>query len=158
MKHKAPTFGRSPASSEGTQRGPLKTGNATGTAQPVKPKTCGCLAYRWPHRPGGGLCRWPAVPLERCPTPAGTNRPLGARVRPSTRWWFRRWGLNPIRDRAAFVQLRPLLDSGRAQTIAEARRLYRWLEKHERVSLPPALAVNVWVRGGLSKKIKSGGK
>jgi len=79
-------------------------------------------------------------------------------VRPSTRWWFRRWGLNPIRDRAAFVQLRPLLDSGRAQTIAEARRLYRWLEKHERVSLPPALAVNVWVRGGLSKKIKSGGK
>jgi hypothetical protein len=34
---------------------------------------CTCLAYDWPHRPGGGLCRWPDPPERRCPTPAGTR-------------------------------------------------------------------------------------
>jgi len=23
---------------------------------------CSCSAYPWPHRPGGGLCRWPEKP------------------------------------------------------------------------------------------------
>jgi len=32
---------------------------------------CRCAAYDWPHRPAGGLCRWPDPPLERCSTPAG---------------------------------------------------------------------------------------
>jgi hypothetical protein len=35
---------------------------------------CRCAAYRWPHRPGGGLCRWPAPPLATDPRPAGTHR------------------------------------------------------------------------------------
>jgi hypothetical protein len=34
---------------------------------------CECPAYQWPHRPGGGLCRWPDVPEYRLLTPAGTK-------------------------------------------------------------------------------------
>ena len=37
--------------------------------------TCTCLAYNWPHRPGGGLCRWPDEPLYRLTTPAGMHGP-----------------------------------------------------------------------------------
>ena len=29
-----------------------------------RPK-CRCEAYPWPHRPRGGLCRYPDPPLER---------------------------------------------------------------------------------------------
>lgn len=36
---------------------------------------CRCGAYQWPHRPGGGLCKWPDVPDEVCSIPAGTHRP-----------------------------------------------------------------------------------
>lgn len=32
-----------------------------------------CLAYRWPHRPGSGLCRWPEEPRAVCATPLGTR-------------------------------------------------------------------------------------
>ena len=35
--------------------------------------TCRCPAYRWPHRPGGGVCRWPDPPTVRCPIPARTH-------------------------------------------------------------------------------------
>jgi hypothetical protein len=34
---------------------------------------CRCAAYAWPHRPGGGLCRWPDPPAQSCSTPAGTH-------------------------------------------------------------------------------------
>lgn len=34
---------------------------------------CRCAAYNWPHRPGGGLCRWPDEPLFRCTIPTGTK-------------------------------------------------------------------------------------
>lgn len=34
---------------------------------------CQCEAYAWPHRPGGGLCRWPDAPHYRWPKPAGTH-------------------------------------------------------------------------------------
>src|SRR5438270_9484897 len=34
---------------------------------------CTCLAYAWPHRPGGGLCRWPDEPTRRRLTRAGTH-------------------------------------------------------------------------------------
>jgi hypothetical protein len=30
-------------------------------------------AYNWPHRAGGGLCRWPDEPLRRLTTPQGTQ-------------------------------------------------------------------------------------
>jgi hypothetical protein len=35
---------------------------------------CTCAAYKWPHRPGGGLCRWPDPPYYRSSIPAGTHR------------------------------------------------------------------------------------
>jgi hypothetical protein len=34
---------------------------------------CRCVAYQWPHRPGGGLCRWPDPPQWMCTLPAGTH-------------------------------------------------------------------------------------
>lgn len=34
---------------------------------------CRCAAYAWPHRPGGGLCRWPDPPQYRRTTEAGTH-------------------------------------------------------------------------------------
>lgn len=34
---------------------------------------CHCVAYNWPHRPGGGFCRWPEAPAWRCTIPAGTK-------------------------------------------------------------------------------------
>jgi len=40
---------------------------------------CTCVAYAWPHRPGGGLCRWPEPPRYRCTIPAGTHRWLRLR-------------------------------------------------------------------------------
>jgi hypothetical protein len=45
---------------------------------------CTCAAYAWPHRPGGGRCRWPDEPLERCATPAGTH---AGDVRIERPWW-----------------------------------------------------------------------
>ncbi len=35
--------------------------------------SCRCAAYNWPHRPGGGLCRWPDEPEYWLTTPAGTH-------------------------------------------------------------------------------------
>ncbi len=51
---------------------------------PAAYEPCTCAAYAWPHRPAGGLCRWPDPPLYRSTTPAGTHDwPRGRR--PS--WW-----------------------------------------------------------------------
>lgn len=43
-------------------------------SETTRPIHCKCAAYRWPHRPGGGLCRWPDPPLYRR-TPVGTGGP-----------------------------------------------------------------------------------
>lgn len=45
---------------------------------------CTCAAYSWPHRPGGGLCRWPDAPQYRLTAPAGKHA-LGYKT-------FRKWG------------------------------------------------------------------
>jgi hypothetical protein len=34
---------------------------------------CTCRAYNWPHRPGGGYCRFPDEPLYRCPVRSGKH-------------------------------------------------------------------------------------
>lgn len=44
--------------------------------QPGRVVPCTCLAYAWPHRPGAGLCRWPAPPTHQLLTPAGTHRSM----------------------------------------------------------------------------------
>jgi hypothetical protein len=35
---------------------------------------CDCPAYAWPHRPGGGLCRWPDPPDTCSPIASSTHR------------------------------------------------------------------------------------
>ncbi len=42
----------------------------------IRKPVCECVAYAWPHRPGGGICRWPEEPYYRCTTPAGTHGEL----------------------------------------------------------------------------------
>jgi hypothetical protein len=44
---------------------------------------CRCVAYAWPHRPGGGLCCWPDLPRYKSTVPAGTRHFF-------TRWRRRR--------------------------------------------------------------------
>ena len=48
--------------------------------RPPSPAICRCDAYAFAHRCGGGLCRWPDAPLQRCPTPAHSHR------EPRLRW------------------------------------------------------------------------
>jgi len=38
---------------------------------------CRCAAYRFPHRPGGGLCGWPSLPRGRCVTAQGQRSTKG---------------------------------------------------------------------------------
>jgi len=44
---------------------------------------CECEAYNFPHRPGGGLCRWPKTPKRKLTTPEGTHTGRGI---PGFRW------------------------------------------------------------------------
>lgn len=46
---------------------------------------CTCLAYPFPHRPGGGLCRHPDPPVRAFAGPAGKNAPVGMRRRSAIR-------------------------------------------------------------------------
>jgi len=55
-------------------RGPLPTDRVRRDLA-TKAVPCTCAAYAWPHRPGGGLCRWPEPPLYRCTTPPSTHKP-----------------------------------------------------------------------------------
>ena len=71
------------------------------------PKACTCAAYAWPHRPGGGLCRWPEQPAGVCPTKPGMNKPTGLRRRGWRRSYLQSLKLNPIRDAERIKQIRP---------------------------------------------------
>ena len=44
----------------GHHRGPMLRGPSP--HQRARALVCRCAAYRWPHRPGGGLCNWPDSP------------------------------------------------------------------------------------------------
>jgi hypothetical protein len=52
--------------------GPLVPGDTPRRRTAYTP--CVCAAYGWPHRPGGGQCRWLEPPRDRCTTPTGTHR------------------------------------------------------------------------------------
>ncbi len=56
---------------------PGPRGPQRGRWEPPPPRksgaVCHCVAYAWPHRPGGGLCCWPDEPEYRRTTPAGTH-------------------------------------------------------------------------------------
>ena len=47
---------------------------------PARYNPCRCVAYAWPHRPGGGLCEWPLEPTYRRTTRAGTHSPYWSRT------------------------------------------------------------------------------
>jgi hypothetical protein len=51
----------------------LRRVRRTGYVQRARYSVCRCEAYQWPHRPGGGLCRWPDPPECRCTISAGTR-------------------------------------------------------------------------------------
>jgi hypothetical protein len=75
-----------------------------------KRKVCTCPAYPWPHRPRGGLCRHPDLPLESFKGKAGRNAPVGARRRSAIRRrLLEKYGLHPIRDRVKIRRWLPKL-------------------------------------------------
>lgn len=61
-------------------RGPLNRLHYTWPTR-AQYEPCRCVAYAWPHRPGGGLCQWPDEPKFRRTTPAGTRSSSGALMR-----------------------------------------------------------------------------
>lgn len=85
-----------------------------------KPKPCTCKAYRWPHRAGGGLCRWPLPPESTHPTSPGTNRPSRLRRRRAALGIMRYYGLHPIRDAALLDRVLPLLRADWRLSLDEA--------------------------------------
>jgi hypothetical protein len=68
------------------RRGKYKTGASKSQRTHFIP--CACIAYAWPHRPGGGLCRWPDPPTQRLTTPAGTHEQ--PRISPEWRGFVRK--------------------------------------------------------------------
>lgn len=83
-----------------------------------KRRTCRCAAYPWPHRPNGGLCRWPDPPAAQWQPKAGRRRPYRGRYAGVLRQLARGNGLHPIRDRDAIAALG-------ARVLAQARQLKR---------------------------------
>lgn len=77
-------------------------------ARDKKRRKCRCKAYPWPHRPAGGLCRWPDPPLE-CwhKRSGGNNRPYRLRYAGILRQIARNNGMHPIRDREILLDLLP---------------------------------------------------
>jgi hypothetical protein len=77
-----------------------------------RPK-CRCKAYPWPHRPAGGLCRYPDPPVETWkPKVEWKYRPHRERYTGLRRQIARANGLHPIKDREKITDL-----------VSEARRL-----------------------------------
>ena len=57
-------------------RGPQKGSGERVYIRRTIPK-CTCEAYNFPHRPGGGYCRWPETPKYKLTTPEGTSTGRG---------------------------------------------------------------------------------
>ena len=93
-------------------------------ARDKKRRKCQCKAYPWPHRPGGGLCRWPDPPQEVWQ--AKPRRPYRKRYAGLLRQIARANGLHPIRDRAAIEALMPrVLQQAKQLKRAYPRLKYR---------------------------------
>src|SRR5687768_4066694 len=71
---------------------------------------CSCTAYPWSHRPGGGLCRWPALPNQQWSGAKSVSKPTGARAdRGVRRRLVRMMGWHPVRDRKYILRWLPKL-------------------------------------------------
>ncbi len=73
-----------------------------------RPPNCNCEAYDWPHRPAGGLCRWPDPPGQRSSTKQGTRSAVG-KQRKRHKKLARRFGIDP-NDLGRDPTLAPLLE------------------------------------------------
>lgn len=62
---------------------------AAPSTKPAHYEPCRCVAYGWPHRPGGGLCEWPLEPTYRRTTRAGTHSPYWSRTSRAFRAFIR---------------------------------------------------------------------
>ena len=87
-----------------------------------RPK-CRCDAYPWPHRPGGGLCRYPDPPIERYQRQP-KSRPYRNRYAGLRRQIARNNGLHPIRDRAT-------IDAIMSRTLDLAKQLHSQHPKYK---------------------------
>jgi len=100
------------------RRGPQLPGDRP--QRPTAYLPCTCAAYHWPHRPGGGLCRWPDAPEQRRPGRAA-GRACDAESAPVA--------IVASRSVAAHSSRTPCQDTGaacgwrhRTQTLAELGR------------------------------------
>jgi hypothetical protein len=92
-----------------------------------RPK-CRCEAYPWPHRPGGGFCRWPEPPAQKWQRKPG-GRPYRYRYAGILRQIARASGLHPIRDRAKIQALVPFFTLAAKQMKEKNKKLkYRNIE------------------------------
>ena len=89
--------------------------------QKRRPK-CQCKAYPWPHRPGGGLCRYPDAPAEIWKGTPGRNRRVGVRHRGLVKELCKRYRWHPVRDRRKIDRWMPRL------YIAYCKRYHRVLQ------------------------------
>src|SRR5215207_11736654 len=81
----SPRHKTGPGSGDGSTRG-LRVPKRKRTAYPP----CTCLAYEWPHRPGGGICEWPNLnPRWRCTIPQGTRSDFAKYMRSRTKAYKR---------------------------------------------------------------------
>jgi len=78
-------------------------------ARSKRRRKCRCAAYPWPHRPGGGLCRYPDPPLETWQGTPGKNVPTALRRCGYRKTLMRQYGLHPIRDREKIRRFLPKL-------------------------------------------------
>lgn len=82
---------------------------AKGTQAKPRP-VCRCQAYPWPHRPAGGLCRYPEPPIATFGGKGGKTAPVGMRKRSAIRRrLMKQYGFHPIRDRERIRRWLPKL-------------------------------------------------
>lgn len=126
---------------------------ASRKARDKKRAKCRCEAYPWPHRPGGGLCRWPEPPQERWqPKQMRKRRPHGERYIGLRRQLARASGLHPIRDRALIEALMPTV-------LAKAKELKRQTPrvKYRNIRITYATVVAGNISFGLEGKWQTAG-
>lgn len=97
---------------------------ATSKAFDKRRPKCRCTAYPWPHRPGGGFCRFPDPPVE-CWQRKTQSRPYGTRYTGLLRQIARANGLHPIRDRAAIQAMLPIV-RGLAKQLHRQHPAYKY--------------------------------
>jgi len=139
------------ASVEATRQRQVKA-NATRIANGTNAKprqTCKCAAYPWPHRPGGGNCRYLGVPTQAWKGKAGRH-PFGTFGRVSggsssiRRAIIKRYGFHPIRDRQRIRRWLPKLYAALSR-----REGYPWVYQAMGGWVPAMLVTDKGIPAGI---------